>query len=114
LEGSIDPIDGTGLGRKAALVALVALAALLAADLVVMKALFDRAANLNELGRMLAGTGDASVVKLVLLTGLIAIVLRRRTTGLRLLCAVWAVTGVYVTVVLVNAYTLRVAAAGAG
>jgi hypothetical protein len=40
-------------------------------------------------------------------------VLRQRVTQLRMVCAVWAVTGIYVTVVVVNAYTLR-AAAGAG
>jgi hypothetical protein len=94
------------------LVALVALATLLAADLLVTHALVQRAAPLNQLGRALAGTGDASVVKLVLVAGLSAFVLRQRATRLGLLCTVWALTGVYVTVVLVNAYTLRAAGAG--
>jgi hypothetical protein len=109
LEGT----DRTEVARTAALVALVALATLLAADLLVAQALFDRSARLNELGQLLAGTGDAGVVKMVLIAGLIAFVLRQRVTRLGLLCAVWGLTGVYVTVVLVNAYTLR-AAAGAG
>ena len=104
----------TELGRTAALLGLIVLATLLATDLLVMNALLDRhAADLNQLGRLLVGAGNAGVVKVVLIAGLMAFVLRQRVTRLRLVCAVWALTGVYMTVVVVNAYTLR-AAAGAG
>ena len=56
----------------------------------------------------------AAAVKLTLIAGLMAFVLRQRVTRLRLVSAVWAVAGVYVTVVVVNAYTLRAASAAAG
>jgi hypothetical protein len=102
------------LGRTAALLGLVVLAALLCADLLVMDAVLDRhASELNPLGQALVGAGDAKVVKVALIAALMAVVIRQRVTRLRMVCAVWAVTGVYVTVVVVNAYTLR-AAAGAG
>jgi hypothetical protein len=102
------------LGRTAALVALTVLASLLAADLLLMNALLERhAADLNQLGRLLVGAGAAGTVKIVLIAGLMALVLRQRATRLRLVCTVWALTGIYVTVVVVNAYTLR-AATGAG
>ena len=112
MEGATDRTSD--LGRTAALLGLIVMAALLAADLLLMNALLDRhAADLNQLGRVLVGAGDAGVVKIILIMGLMAFVLRQRVTRLRLVCAVWGVTGVYVTVVVVNAYTLR-AAAGAG
>ena len=102
------------LGRTAALVGLVVLTALLGADLLVMNAVLDNhASELNPLGQALVGAGDAKVVKIALIVALMAFVVRQRVTRLRLVCAVWTVTGVYVTVVVVNAYTLR-AAAGAG
>jgi hypothetical protein len=102
------------LGRTAALLGLVVLAALMCADLLVMDAVLDRHASaLNPLGEVLVGAGAAKVVKIALIAALMAFVLRQRVTRLRMVCAVWAVTGVYVTVVVVNAYTLR-AAAGAG
>jgi hypothetical protein len=116
LEGATDRIgDRTAdLGRTAALVGLLVLAVLLAADLLVTYALLDRhAADLNQLGRLLGGAGDAGALKVALIAGVMAFVLRQRVTRLRLVCAVWALAGVYVTVVVVNAYTLR-AAAGAG
>jgi len=107
--------DRTGdLGRTAALVGVLVLALLLVADLLLMHALLDRhAADLNQLGRVLVGAGDAGAVKVALIAGAMVFVLRQRVTRLRLVCAIWALAGVYVTVVAVNAYTLR-AAAGAG
>ena len=103
--------DGTpDLRRTAALVGLVVLAALLAADLMVMEAVLARyGGDLNPLGKALVGAGDAAVVKITLIAGLMAFVLLQRDTRLRLVCAVWAVAGVYTTVVVVNAYTLRIA-----
>jgi hypothetical protein len=108
-------LEGTpDLRRTAALVGLVVLAALLATDLLVMDAVLTRyGGDLNPLGKALMGAGDAAAVKLTLLAGLMAFVLRQRVTRLRLVCAVWTVAGVYMTVVVVNAYTLR-AASGAG
>ena len=103
------------LMRTAALVGLVVLAALLATDLLVMDAVLTRyGGDLNPLGKALMGAGDAAAVKLTLIAGLMAFVLRQRVTRLRLVCAVWAVAGVYVTVVVVNAYTLRAASLAAG
>jgi hypothetical protein len=102
------------LGRTAALTGLVVLATLLATDLLVMDVVLTRyGGDLNPLGRALMGAGAAAAVKLTLIAGLMAFVLRQRVTRLRLVCAVWAVAGVYLTVVVVNAYTLR-AASGAG
>ena len=108
-------MEGTpDLRRTAALVGLVVLATLLATDLLVMDVVLTRyGGDLNPLGRALMGAGDAAAVKLTLIAGLMAFVLRQRVTRLRLVCAVWAVAGVYMTVVVVNAYTLR-AASGAG
>jgi hypothetical protein len=100
------------LRRTAALVGLVVLAALLAADLVVMDAVLTRyGGDLNPLGKALVGAGGAASVKLTLIAALMAFVLRQRVMRLRLVCAVWTVAGVYVTVVVVNAYTLRAAGA---
>ena len=100
------------LKRTAALVGLVVLAMLLATDLLVMDAVLARYADdLNPLGKALVGAGDAIAVKLTLIAGLMAFVLRQRVTHLRLVCAVWTVAGVYMTVVVVNAYTLRAAGA---
>lgn len=103
------------LRRTAALVGLVVLATLLATDLLVAEAVLARYADdLNPLGKALVGAGDAVAVKLTLIAGLMAFVLRQRDTGLRLVCAVWAAAGVYMTVVVVNAYTLRAAAGASG
>jgi hypothetical protein len=103
----------TDFGRTAALLGLVVLAALLGADLLVRDALLHRhAGELNPLGRALVGVGGAGLLKVALIAGLMAVVLRQRVTQLRMVCAVWTVAGVYVTVVVVNAYTLRAAGAG--
>ena len=106
-------MEGTpDLRRKAALVGLLVLATLLATDLLVMDAVLARyAGDLNPLGKALVGAGGAAAVKIILIAGLMAFVLRQRVTRLGLVCAVWAVAGVYMTVVVVNAYTLRVAGA---
>jgi hypothetical protein len=98
------------LRRTAALVGLLVLATLLATDLLVMDAVLARyAGDLNPLGRVLVGAGGAAAVKITLIAGLMAFVLRRRVTHLGLVCTVWAVAGVYMTIVVVNAYTLHAA-----
>jgi hypothetical protein len=106
-------LEGTpDLRRKAALVGLLVLATLLATDLLVMDAVLARyAGDLNPLGKALVGAGGAAAVKIILIAGLMAFVLRQRVTRLGVVCAVWAVAGVYTTVVVVNAYTLRAAGA---
>jgi hypothetical protein len=106
-------LEGTpDLRRKAALVGLLVLATLLATDLLVMDAVLARyAGDLNPLGKALVGAGGAAAVKIILIAGLMAFVLRQRVTRLGLVCAVWTVAGVYMTVVVVNAYTLRAAGA---
>jgi hypothetical protein len=101
-----------GPRRSAALTAGVVLACLLAADLLVTDALIERyAGDLNQLGRMLVGVGSAGVVKITAIAALIAAVILQRATRIGTLCWVWAAAGIYVTVVVMNAYTL--AAAGA-
>jgi hypothetical protein len=103
----------TDLARTAAMLGLIVLAGLLAADLLVAHAVLrEHAGQLNPLGQLLVGVGGAGLVKVMLVAGLMAFVVRRRVTRLPVVCAVWAAIGVYVTVVVVNAYTLSAARGG--
>jgi hypothetical protein len=72
----------------------------------------EHGARLNPLGQLLVGAGGAGLVKILLVAGLMAFVVRRRVTRLAVVCAVWTAIGVYVTVVVVNAYTLSAARGG--
>jgi hypothetical protein len=98
-------------GRTAALLGLVVLAVLQAADLIATGALLHHhRAELNPLGRALIGTGGAVVAKFGILAALMALVVLQRVTRLGLICGVWAVAGIYVAVVAMNFYTLHLVA----
>jgi hypothetical protein len=101
-------LDAQGKGRAAALIGLVLLAVLQAGDLLVTNALLAKdGSELNPLGRALLGSGGAALAKFGILALLTAVVIHRRVTRLGLVCAVWAVTGIYVGVVAMNVYSLH-------
>jgi len=109
--GTLGPItDPTEARGRAAVVGLATLAVLNLADVVLTRLFLHRGLpEGNPIGRVLMSSGSALVVKLGLVGALAARAARRRVS-LVLVCATWAVVGVYVLAVVVNAWALSVAA----
>jgi hypothetical protein len=94
--------------RRAVIVGLGLLAMLQLADVLLTWALLaNNGAELNPVGRALIGSGGAIVLKFAIVAGLLVLVLARPFVRLRFVCAVWAVTGIYVAVVALNLYSLH-------
>jgi hypothetical protein len=94
--------------RRAVVLGLGVLALLQFADvLLTWELLANDGAELNPIGRALIGSGGAIVVKFAIVGGLLALVLARPYVRMRFVCAVWAVTGIYVAVVGMNLYSLH-------
>ena len=94
--------------RRAVLWGLGVLAVLQAADVMLTWALLaNDGAELNPVGRALIGSGGAIVAKFSIVAMLLALVLTRPFVRMGFVCAVWAVTGIYVAVVAMNLYSLH-------
>jgi hypothetical protein len=94
--------------RRAVVLGLCVLALLQFADVLLTWALLaNNGAELNPVGRALIGSGGAIVVKFSIVAGLLLLVLSRPFVRMRFVCAVWAVTGIYVAVVAMNLYSLH-------
>ena len=99
---------GMARRRRAVILGLAVLAVLQAADVLATWALLaNNGAELNPVGRALIGSGGAIVVKFAIIGALLALVLARPVVRMGFVCAVWAVTGIYLAVVAMNLYSLH-------